>query len=96
MCLSGWLPIADHSGIVNGTRMHDVRPSALLRVRSPNALPLTQMQTDHAASTDVFWGHGDSDPTVPHGWGEKSANVLRKFGFKHIDFHTYPGGLSLC
>ena len=32
--------------------------------------------------------HGDSDPVVPHKWGQESAALLKKFT-KSVDFRTY-------
>lgn len=32
--------------------------------------------------------HGDSDPVVPHKWGQESAALLKKFT-KTVDFRTY-------
>lgn len=32
--------------------------------------------------------HGDSDPIVPHRWGEQSAALFKKFN-KSVEFRTY-------
>lgn len=38
--------------------------------------------------TPIFMGHGDRDPTVRYEWGQKTAKLLREFGYK-VDFRTY-------
>ena len=40
--------------------------------------------------TPIFMGHGGADPLVKHAWGEQTAAILTKMGFK-VDFRTYPG-----
>ncbi|KAL8280692.1 hypothetical protein RQP46_007015 [Phenoliferia psychrophenolica] len=56
-----------------------------------NGTRMHEMQTDNAADTDVWWGHGVDDKTVPLGWGEKSAKELKELGFGSINFNTYEG-----
>lgn len=40
------------------------------------------------SETPLMICHGDSDPVVPHKWGEASAALLKKFN-KAVDFRTY-------
>lgn len=39
--------------------------------------------------TPVFMGHGDSDPVVPHDWGQLAHTDLIKLGATDIEFHLY-------
>ncbi len=40
---------------------------------------------------------GTGDQVVQYAWGKESVDVLQKMGYKHIDFHSYPGmPHSLC
>lgn len=38
--------------------------------------------------TPILMCHGDSDPVVPHRWGQESAGLLKKFN-KSVDFRSY-------
>ncbi|KAI9561955.1 hypothetical protein GHT06_012918 [Daphnia sinensis] len=38
--------------------------------------------------TPILMCHGDSDPIVPHRWGEQSAALFKKFN-KSVEFRTY-------
>ncbi len=43
----------------------------------------------------VFMAHGSQDPVVPVAAGERSAALLRSFGFD-VQWHTYPMPHSVC
>lgn len=38
--------------------------------------------------TPILLCHGESDPVVPHRWGQESAALLKKYN-KSIDFRSY-------
>ncbi|MCJ1304669.1 hypothetical protein MMC08_007482 [Hypocenomyce scalaris] len=40
--------------------------------------------------TPIFMGHGDKDQLVKYEWGQKTAQILKDWGWK-VDFKTYPG-----
>ncbi len=39
--------------------------------------------------TPIFMGHGDADPLIRPGWGQKTAEVLREKGWK-VELKMYP------
>jgi len=41
--------------------------------------------------TPFFMGHGDADEVVKYGWGQQTAEVLRKELGHKVEFKTYPG-----
>ncbi|KAK4704486.1 phospholipase/carboxylesterase, partial [Phenoliferia sp. Uapishka_3] len=61
------------------------------KIFEANGTKMHEIQTDHATKLDVWWGHGNMDPTVPYSWGRKSAELLKELGFREVDFHTYDG-----
>ncbi|GAA5874242.1 hypothetical protein JCM16303_005787 [Sporobolomyces ruberrimus] len=52
---------------------------------------IKSMTTDHATKLPIFHGHGTADPVVKFDWGKQSVDKLREFGFKDIEFKSYPG-----
>ncbi|GAB7344795.1 hypothetical protein MBLNU457_3257t2 [Dothideomycetes sp. NU457] len=40
--------------------------------------------------TQIFMGHGDSDPVVQYQWGKRTAEKLKQWGW-NVDFKTYRG-----
>ncbi len=43
----------------------------------------------------LFMAHGLHDPVVPCQAGQRSAALLREFGFQ-VDWHDYPMGHQVC
>lgn len=54
------------------------------RRRSPQATPA-------ALQRPVFWGHGTSDPFVPHAIGEESVRELEAAGARDVTLRLYDG-----
>ncbi|GAA6021251.1 hypothetical protein JCM11491_001525 [Sporobolomyces phaffii] len=52
---------------------------------------IQSMMTDHASKTPIFHGHGTGDQVVKFDWGKQSVDKLKEFGFKDVDFKSYPG-----
>ncbi|GAB7352601.1 hypothetical protein MBLNU459_g2981t1 [Dothideomycetes sp. NU459] len=40
--------------------------------------------------TKIFMGHGDADQVVKYVWGQKTADILKEWGWS-VDFRTYKG-----
>lgn len=62
-------------------------------------LPLHErLETEASAAnrkTPVFMAHGDQDPVVPHGLGERSRDFLREAGYE-VAWHSYPVPHGVC
>ena len=50
---------------------------------------------DGASTQPLFMAHGEHDPVVPFGAGERSAQALRGLGFS-VDWHRYPMQHAVC
>ena len=44
--------------------------------------------------TPIFMAHGDKDQVVRYEWGQKTAQILKDWGWK-VDFKTYKYALRL-
>ncbi|CAE6435939.1 unnamed protein product [Rhizoctonia solani] len=53
---------------------------------------LQSMLSPSASSTQIFWGHGTSDTTVPYKFGQLSVNHMQSnLNFANIQFESYQG-----
>ncbi|KDN40844.1 hypothetical protein RSAG8_07862, partial [Rhizoctonia solani AG-8 WAC10335] len=53
---------------------------------------LQTLMSPNASSTHIFWGHGTSDATVPHKFGQLSVQHLQtNLNFANIQFISYKG-----
>ncbi|CAE6454649.1 unnamed protein product [Rhizoctonia solani] len=53
---------------------------------------LQSMLSPSASSTQIFWGHGTSDTTVPYKFGQLSVHHMQNnLNFANIQFESYQG-----
>lgn len=63
---------------------------------APRLHPLVEAPSQAAQQLTLSWnllqhGHGDSDSVVEYKWGKQTVDTITEFGFKDVEFKTYPG-----
>ena len=61
----------------------------------PGADAAADAKSEAATTQPVFMAHGSADPVIPLVHAERSAELLRAFGFE-VDWHRYPMAHQVC